>query len=624
LLETKTTQVLLLKKKIKFLVKKISSKRREIYTLQKKCVRLQKKIRKLKKQSPSNSAEKLTGPGKSLINNFVSTISRNVEGKRYTEDMRKFAVTLHFYSPRAYCYVRQQFNNCLPHPKTLSRWYSTVAGMPGFTRESFDALALKASSSNKKIVCSLVFDEMAIRQHVEYDGRDYFGFVAMGGCLNVSQTDIAKEALVFMVVAINDTWKIPVGYFLIQSITSDQKATLVTQCVDLILQCGMLVANITSDGCPANFTMAKKLGCCFDINNINTSCDAYGADILPDPSHMCKLVRNTFGEKAEFWMNPISNEIIDFHFLALLNDLQENEGLHLANKLRSRHISFFKQKMKVKLATQLLSRSVADALLFCKDRLQLPDFEKCGATIKFIIFMNDAFDILNSRNVWQRDYKAPITVGNIENIKLFTLKFTSYVSKLKFENNNQLILDSARKTGFLGFILGLHAVINIYSKFLEKEKLIEYLPVYKCSQDHLEIFFSNVRSQLGYNDNPTARQFRTAYKKLLIHAEIADDGIGNCVPLEQISILNTSGKKSSEDIINSDNIIYNNNLCDTDNNTDIDYVETFINNSISEKNLSSFSEEIVVYIAGFVAFKLSRTLRCEECVSLLHGTKKIY
>lgn len=323
-------------------------------------------------------------------------------------------------------------------------------------------------------------------------------------------------------------------------------------------------------------------------------------------------------------MNPISNEIIDFHFLALLNDLQENEGLHLANKLRSRHISFFKQKMKVKLATQLLSRSVADALLFCKDRLQLPDFEKCGATIKFIIFMNDAFDILNSRNVWQRDYKAPITVGNIENIKLFTLKFTSYVSKLKFENNNQLILDSARKTGFLGFILGLHAVINIYSKFLEKEKLIEYLPVYKCSQDHLEIFFSNVRSQLGYNDNPTARQFRTAYKKLLIHAEIADDGIGNCVPLEQISILNTSGKKSSEDIINSDNIIYNNNLCDTDNNTDIDYVETFINNSISEKNLSSFSEEIVVYIAGFVAFKLSRTLRCEECVSLLHGTKKIY
>jgi hypothetical protein len=296
LLEIKTTQVLLLKKKIKFLVKKISSKRREIYTLQKKCVRLQKNIRKLKKQSPNNSAEKLTGPGKSLINNFVSTISRNVEGKRYTEDMRKFAVTLHFYSPRAYCYVRQQFNNCLPHPKTLSRWYSTVAGMPGFTRESFDALALKASSSNKKIVCSLVFDEMAIRQHVEYDGRDYFGFVAMGGCLNVSQTDIAKEALVFMVVAINDTWKIPVGYFLIQSITSDQKATLVTQCVDLILQCGMLVA--CSDGCPANFTMAKKLGCCFDINNINTSCDAYGADILPDPSHMCKLVRNTFGEKV--------------------------------------------------------------------------------------------------------------------------------------------------------------------------------------------------------------------------------------------------------------------------------------------------------------------------------------
>jgi hypothetical protein len=80
--------------------------------------------------------------------------------------------------------------------------------------------------------------------------------------------NIAKKALVFMVVARNDTWKIPVEHFLILSTTSDQKAKLVTQCVDLILQCGMLVANITSDAsCTANFTMAKNFGCYFDINN---------------------------------------------------------------------------------------------------------------------------------------------------------------------------------------------------------------------------------------------------------------------------------------------------------------------------------------------------------------------
>jgi hypothetical protein len=53
--------------------------------------------------------------------------------------------------------------------------------------------------------------------------------------------------------------------------------------------------------------------------------------------------------------------------------------------------------MKVKLATQLLSRSVSDALTFCKDNLKLDTFQNCSATIEFIQIFNNAFDILNSR-----------------------------------------------------------------------------------------------------------------------------------------------------------------------------------------------------------------------------------
>jgi len=56
-------------------------------------------------------------------------------------------------------------------------------------------------------------------------------------------------------------------------------------------------------------------------------------------------------------------------------------------------------KMKVKLATQLLSKLVADALFFCQNNLSLKDFEDCDGTIRFIRIINDAFDILNSRNI---------------------------------------------------------------------------------------------------------------------------------------------------------------------------------------------------------------------------------
>ncbi|EFN70705.1 hypothetical protein EAG_00066, partial [Camponotus floridanus] len=47
-----------------------------------------------------------------------------------------FAISLHYFSPRAYKYVRNILNGALPHHKTLSKWYKTINGEPGFTSES--------------------------------------------------------------------------------------------------------------------------------------------------------------------------------------------------------------------------------------------------------------------------------------------------------------------------------------------------------------------------------------------------------------------------------------------------------------------------------------------------------
>jgi len=40
--------------------------------------------------------------------------------------------------------------------------------------------------------------------------------------------------------------------------------------------------------------------------------------------------------------------------------------------------------MKVKLATQLLSKSIAKALMFCAEKLKIKDFINAGPIIKFI------------------------------------------------------------------------------------------------------------------------------------------------------------------------------------------------------------------------------------------------
>ncbi|KAI5639788.1 THAP domain-containing protein [Phthorimaea operculella] len=54
-------------------------------------------------------------------------------GKEYSPELRTFALTLYFYSPKAYCYIRSSFNTCLPHPTTIRKWYQCINATPGFT-----------------------------------------------------------------------------------------------------------------------------------------------------------------------------------------------------------------------------------------------------------------------------------------------------------------------------------------------------------------------------------------------------------------------------------------------------------------------------------------------------------
>lgn len=209
------------------------------------------------------------------------------------------------------------------------------------------------------------------------------------------------------------------------------------------------------------------MGCNYDINDLKIAFPSGSTNnenivTLFDPAHMIKLIRNTFGEKKKF-LDFEKNEI-NFEYVQNLCFLQEKEGCHLANKLRKQHIFYFKQKMKVKLATQLLSQSVADALRFCKDKLKIDKFHKAGATITFIEMFNRGFDILNSRSINCIGYKKALCKENVKEINLFTKQITQYIKGLKVQDKDGIyvpVLQSNRKTGFIGFIVCLKTVYYI-------------------------------------------------------------------------------------------------------------------------------------------------------------------
>ncbi|KAF4514120.1 UNVERIFIED_CONTAM: hypothetical protein B566_EDAN019065 [Ephemera danica] len=476
-------------------------------------------------------------------------------GIKYDPQIRAFALTLHFYSPRAYDYVRTCFSNCLPNRRTIRGWLSHVKAEPGFTGETMDALRLKAEDSmlkGKRLKVSLSLDDIALKEHIDFDGHKVSGYVDMGDNY-FDDTDTeeilshvkATHACTFMVTCLNDTWKIPCGYFFIKSLGGTDRAALTTECINMLEDLGLEVEALTFDGHASNIAMAHELGASLhDPFNIkpffpNPSDPSRRINIILDACHMVKLVRNCLGEhKVLFDEN---GDVINWCFIEELLKLQTEEGLKLANKLAKRHIDWKNHKMRVRVAVQTFSASVADAIEYCATVLNLPNFQGSAATVKFIRIIDRLFDILNSSSPIGKGFKAPLSPSNIEDTRKFLLEAKDYISKLTVSRGGSSILKVPRKTGFLGLITCISSVIDIFDRLVDGTNM-RYLLTYKLSQDHLEMFFGCIRQRGGFNNNPTCAQFKAAYKSLILHNEIRTAEKGNCVDQSQIKILSVSSR----------------------------------------------------------------------------------
>jgi len=199
-------------------------------------------------------------------------------------------------------YVRKKFSNVLPHPRTLMRWYMVVDGLQSWTKKAFNALKQK---NQQGLVCvNLVLDEMCIKRHVEMDNkRQIFGFVDLGidGIYDHDPPE-AKNALVFIVVALNGYWKL--GYFLIDSLNGKERANLLETAMSLLTEINIKIHSITFYGAHVNTAICTHLGAKFTLNNPKTFIEYKNTEgkeqqmfIFYDPAHMLKLIRNTFQNK---------------------------------------------------------------------------------------------------------------------------------------------------------------------------------------------------------------------------------------------------------------------------------------------------------------------------------------
>uniref|UniRef100_A0A1A8QWL9 THAP domain containing 9 n=1 Tax=Nothobranchius rachovii TaxID=451742 RepID=A0A1A8QWL9_9TELE len=220
--------------------------------------------------------------------------------------------------------------------------------------------------------------------------------------------------------------------------------------------------------------------------------------------------------------------------------------------------------LKVHLAAQIFSSSVAAALEYCEQQLRYPQFSGCAATVDFLRTVDAAFDVLNAAIHLEKDTKHP---SHQKLNPLVTLKET------------ESLLRGLKIIGKDNRVVHLHSthVIGIYEDLVEHPAaLCRYLLTYKLSQDHLELFFSAIRACGGHNNNPSVRQFRGAYKCLL-------------VPVEAL-------------------VPEDDSICDL---PDVN-------------NLSEYKEAAISYITGFIVKKLKQRITCMPCSRALTSDESVH
>ncbi|KAG0410557.1 hypothetical protein HPB47_012327 [Ixodes persulcatus] len=351
---------------------------------------------------------------------------------------------------------------------------------------------------------------------------------------------------------LNRNWKIPLGYALIDGLDGNARANLVREYIIKLKDAGAKCISVTCDGTNCNITMLTALGVRFAQQM--KSWFAHPSDpnsrvhAVLDACHMLKLMRNLLAEKG--CIRDGAGRVVAWRYLAALDNLQQQEGLHAANKLRKQHIDFERQKMKVSLAAQTLSRN------------QVTILERIEQASRYLRALKDVTG-------------KPLSQG-------------------------------ARKTPVLGFLLVLDSITGLAEDLVwSPSPALRCLLTRKLSQDHLELFFATVRNRTGNNNNPTALEFRSAYRKCLL-ANVLPSTCGNCQVDGTKTLLVSSSAQHQQDQRRAE-----------------DARGEEASSIVSYKPLSEFAECVVEYIAGNVAVNFAKITKCPECskIALLTRAK---
>ena len=349
--------------------------------------------------------------------------------------------------------------------------------------------------------CIILWDEMRIKERITFNKfKDKLvGVVDHGG--NTRELTSAKEALVVMIKGINTYWAFPISYYFSSGSTKTADLNkIILENIRSVEKLGLKVRLGMSDMGLTNQGM-------FRIHDITEAKPFIKTDsgilyLIHDPVHLMKLIRNNLHKHGFTYEGGCAK----WSHLEEFYEIDSSSENRLAPKLTRCHFDLTDiSKMKVRLATQILSHSVYAGIKTLIDLKKMPP--EAIETANFVKYCNDMFDLLNI-SVPYDPLNALKSGNSIFRNRERIIQYKDWIRTWK-------CIDGARLPDCIrGLILTLEGLSRLIGD-LEHEGY-RYVLTRKLQQDSLEHYFGYQRSRITNGENPTAEQFTQNFKTLFI------------------------------------------------------------------------------------------------------------
>ena len=464
------------------------------------------------------------------------------KGKKWTNRDKAHALSLYHASPKAYRLLQKRF--FLPSVNTLRRIMRRIEIYPGFPvkiLQAFETKVMNMSEAEKQ--CVLIFDEMSLKQNLTYNvEKDYIeGLQDFGSdTILITETEGKKptnHALVFMARGLVMPWKQPFGYVVTHStVKADHLKQLVTKALTHLKSIGLCVKAITCDQGSNNTSMMKSLGVTADhpffLHNEDRILVFYDAPHLIKSTRTNLVNHNFYTADGE----------VSWSVIRALYERDQVHRLKMAPKLTLKHINpFLFNKLRVRLATQVLSHSVARGISLTCEFGVFP--ESSMATANFVSTFNDLFDVFNSsghNGSASATYRYPISPSTTHHE--FLRKTLVWLKELEYGNDK---ISAQNLPCIRGWIGNINALFMLVDDVTENVPGVKYLITDRLNQDCIENLFSVLRGKNIHSTNPDAQQFRNALRQVMVDWILLTSQGSNCSDDVDNFLLNFAGKETT-------------------------------------------------------------------------------